>query len=211
MHRLRCLTLLLLASPLTAPALMFRGSLTQTVTETNDPDYYVGQILNGYYAYSAPTIDGTFVTDTYPGYWPPGTNTSLEGSLYLTFSDEVFVYPGGGGFDLDWGPGGGFTDFSNTMNHGELTVSGGLVTDFVWSLDHGGFFMWVTESAFVSYSYYDTWIAPDHPVTRGTVVLGRPYEVSEAFPVAAHLLMAGLLGGMGAARRRRGRQPASAR
>ncbi len=157
-------------------ALTFGGTITQTVTGSNDPLYTVGQTFEGYYRYESTTTDGTFFTPFYNS----GANESLTGSVYMAFS------PRPGEFPLM-----GFNPLTNTPILGQLVVSGGQITSFNWSFDHGGYYtgMDTRFGTFWSLSYYDRPIyLPDSgqflptPIVQGTLSLSEPRKVPDTMP-----------------------------
>jgi len=189
----------LLALAPAAFGLTFTGTIIQTVTSSNDPLYSVGQTFVGWYRYDSATIDGTFGT---PGF---ASNTSLAGQFYFAFvSSPTETAP------LGW------HSLTNTPNGGSLTVSGGQVTSFNWSFDHGGYYTGGTYSSgagadtFVAMSRYDR---PDFdpgsgqflptPTVTGTLSLGAASAVPEAATTV--WLLAGVIGVGALVRRHRAR------
>lgn len=185
-------SILLLASVWsTAFAATYHGTIRQTVTETNDPQYHVGQTYLGYYQYESPSIDGTFTTP--PLYQPPGAIDTLVGSVYMPFASSASFEEGGSTIILTDSPGGHFNGLQDTPNAGVLVITNGQVSDFFWSSDHNGFYMDMTESDFGAVSFYNTPASPI-PFTSGTVAFGDPFHVVHVpeEPVTASLL-AGVL------------------
>lgn len=73
------------AFAVSAHATLWHGTITQTVTETNDSKYTLGQVATGWYEYESDTVDGDFGLLTYMLFHDPSANPTLQG--------EVFVFP----------------------------------------------------------------------------------------------------------------------
>jgi hypothetical protein len=186
--------LVFLAASLAAFGNTYNGTITQTVTGTNDPLYYVGQTFLGYYQYQSPSMDGTFYTNNIDPPLtpkPPGSIDSLAGSVYMPFFLSSIYVDYGGGYYLTYGPGGRLNSLGETVNEGTLVVSNGQVSDFFWSWEQGGFYAAITEGTFVAMSFYDAMPQNQVPITRGSVVFGDPVEVPDE--PATGLLLGGVL------------------
>jgi len=162
--------LVLAAVPARATSYSYWGTITQTVISTNDPDYYVGEQFLGYYRYSSPTIDGDFYIPS-GATNPPGANTSLRGSVYVTFPPE--------------GP----HNLSSTPGAGMLTVTGGNVSNFQWTFDVGGRYGGFTFAQFMTGVYNSD---SGYPInwTTGTVTFSAA-TIPDSAPTG-WLLLAGL-------------------
>lgn len=174
------LVALLFCTPLATFGLSFRGTVTQVITRSDDPLYYPGQTFIGYYQYDSPTIDGTFFTDQFDPPLtpkPPGAIASLSGTIYSPFVNTVYI-PAFGEYTLSYGPGGSWRTFAGTVNEGVLTVSDGVVSEFLWTWEYGGFYMYMGTESFFTYNFYDTFARP-FPRVVGTVTFGLPTRVSE--------------------------------
>lgn len=133
--------------------LTFGGIITQVITQTNDTDYYVGQVFVGYYQYVSPVVNGTFysfVTQT------PGANQSLRGLIYLTLPDTF----------------NGLTGLTATPNNSYLVVNNGLVTNLNWSWQMGDYYAFFTPTGF------QTRQMPSGPEidTSGTLTFSPPVQ-----------------------------------
>jgi hypothetical protein len=151
---------------------MYRGTITQTVTDTGgSPLYHDGENFNGYYEYTSPTVNGSFFTaDVIENFgFPPDTNESLGGLMFITLPWDGVV--------SDYGLG--------TNAYGELDVSGGEVSAFAWQLDNGGDFSVFSADGFSSESYDEenglppTGLYPDITVS-GSVSFGAPTAVPDS-------------------------------
>lgn len=98
----------------------FYGTISETITSTNDPSYVVGETFYGCYQYESATIDGTFCTAGY-GAPAPG-NSSLTGNIFVTTPNGA----------AGWGQPIGLVSLAPDVNPSHLTVTGGVVTDFSW-------------------------------------------------------------------------------
>jgi len=180
----------------------YHGTITQTVTVTNDPLYHIGDTFVGYYQYQSPSIDGTFYTNNFnPPLTPKpaGALATLDGMLYMPFATSVDIY---GGDHLTWGPGCRSNGIDQTMNEGTLVITNGTVSSFFWSWDKGGFYTYVSSGSFMSLSFYDKWPAPGTalPYTSGTVVFSTPTAVPDR--CATITLLGGVFLALAALRRR---------
>jgi hypothetical protein len=169
---------LFFTTPLLSFALTFKGSFTQTITETQDPEYQVGLTYHGEYTYESPTIDGTFYTSHvgWNPYWPDiPSEYSLKGLLYQTFSGSAIS---SSGQYMGWGLGGRYATLDSTNLWGtSLTVLDGQVTSFGWAFEHGGFLMQMNDQTFRTLSFYDRVNFAEW--TEGTVVFGAPNQVPD--------------------------------
>ncbi|HET7536580.1 MAG TPA: hypothetical protein VFJ90_09015 [Candidatus Didemnitutus sp.] len=113
---------------------VYGGMIYQTILQTNDPRYYVGQTFTGYYQYIWQGINGTFYATGVAG--PAGCCKSLRGLIHLQL-------PVGNPFGF--GPIG----LPNTPNDGVLTVSAtGQVTAFTWSTQMGDYYVSIAKDQF---------------------------------------------------------------
>jgi len=156
-------------------ATSFGGTLTQTVTESNDPLYAIGDTFVGYYRYDSSTIDGDFFPNI-PSVTPPGVNNSLTGEFYFAFDPRP-------GESINTG----LQPLNTGVNGGELVVSGGAITSFAWSFEYGGYYTAFTAGTFIALSYYDRPIFDPSsglflptPEVKGTLTLSAPHEVPDA-------------------------------
>jgi len=125
-------------------------------------------------------MDGTFYTNEFDPPLtpkPPGAIASLNGTIYSPFVESVYV-TAYGGYTLSYGFGGSWRRLTDTINEGVLTVSDGVVKDFLWTWEKGGFYMHMGKDGFSTYSFYDTPASPT-PTVRGTVTFGIPSRVPE--------------------------------
>jgi len=141
----------------------FGGIIIQTITQTNDARFYVGQVFSGYYQYDSTLADGVFhVANTQP----PAGNRTLKGLIYLPFSEDKAR----------------MNSLPSTMNDGSLTVSGNVVTAFAWSFDNGGFYTSFTVNSFQArhYGRIDPLNGNHLPdmETKGTVMFSAPLRQS---------------------------------
>jgi len=160
--------------------LPYRGTITQVITGSDDPLYHLGQTFIGHYQYNSPTMDGTFYTNQFDPPLtpkPPGAIAPLNGTIYSPFVESVYV-TAYGGYTLSYGFGGSWRRLTDTINEGVLTVSDGVVKDFLWTWEKGGFYMHMGKDGFSTYSFYDTPASPT-PTVRGTVTFGIPSRVPE--------------------------------
>lgn len=167
-------------SACTAQALTFSGFFLQTITQTNDPAYFVGQTFMGQYFYESEAEAGTFYTGNYSPPLTPkpqGAKATLSGSIEVPFSYDRTVSTPAGPFVED---GFGFLNLSllSTRNEGTLVVQGGQIVDFLWSWEAGDFWALVEEDRFVVHSHYSSSFAP-LVTTRGTVLWGAPRSIPE--------------------------------
>jgi hypothetical protein len=103
----------------------YSGTITQTVTATNDPAYSVGETLTGNYEYDSPTVNGVFYADPFDGLGEPASeDQTLNGSVYLTFPNTF----------------NGFNALDSTRDDGMMTVTGGAVTGFDWGWESGNYY-----------------------------------------------------------------------
>lgn len=146
------LFLVLAAVPARATSFSYWGTITETVVSTNDPAFYVGEQLLGYYRYNAPSSDGDFYIP-FGATTPPGANTSLKGAVYVTF------------------PPVGLHSLQSTPGAGLLTVTDGIVTNFQWTFDVGGRYGGFTFAQFSTGVYNGD---SGYPInwTTGTLTFG---------------------------------------
>jgi hypothetical protein len=159
-----------------AEAISFSGTITETITVTDHPDYYVGQTAYGFYTYESPTMDGDFGNAFY---WfdHPESLPTLSGSLSLS----AFCW------HCDDGP------IEKGWEDTHLTVSGGTVTAFHYFSQQGwaniGF--WNDGFGFRTVSPSD----PGGPVylISGSVSFSDPVQVPESATVLLALVGLALL------------------
>lgn len=187
MKRLPLLLVLALAAAAPAPALTYHGTITQTITETNDPLYRVGQQFFGRYVYQSEEVDGTFSIYLWPG---ASGNETLTGYVHLPFdASGLALWPTAPKWDL-------------TFAHaGSLSVAGGQVTGLDWTFFMGDYYGSFGSLQFGAY-HLPTFGDPPGPdvITRGTVAFTAPVVPETGATLG--LLACGLLG-CGLARRRR--------
>lgn len=176
---------------------VFQGTFTEQITSTDDTNLYsVGQIFTGYYQYVSSQIDGTFgaQTSAYTNQtsW---TNVTLDGSVFLLFSEKTSWTNDGMTVEYDYGPGTQQVGLTETPNGGELTIQNGQVQKFDWSYDQGGFFFVITVGTngfgnFAAFSFYDT---PGSLTTSGTIQFSDPMPVPEPNPTTLWMVGLGCL------------------
>lgn len=110
--------------PLAVFGNIYCGTITETVTTTDDPRYYVGQTFVGSYEYESPTCDGDFGHFWYTVFNPLALPT-------LKFS--LFTFLPGLGQD-GWLS----LDETNFKEYTHLVVTGNVVTDFFLTGQYGG-------------------------------------------------------------------------
>ncbi len=113
--RLVLAALLALSSFAKSQATLWSGTITETVTSTNNPNYNVGDVVLGLYEYESDTVDGDFGTGIYAAF-NPGSIGTLHTTLYnfapqgnngwITPNNETFAF----------------------LHH--MVVTNGVVTDF---------------------------------------------------------------------------------
>jgi hypothetical protein len=181
MKSLLLLAIVFASLAIPAHANTYYGTITQTVTQTNDPTYTIGQVFVGFYEYESSTVDGVFYTQFAPYPRPPGTNETLTGQIRFLYPDG---YPTLNELDL-------------TMNEGRLTVLGGDVTDFYWSWEKGGNYTVLDVDSCFSLTHYDWSVDPvtgepfTPPFTGGSVSFSAPVRVPDTSSTG-WLLLAGL-------------------
>jgi|SRR5688572_24787978 len=166
-------------------ALPYFGTFTQTITGSNIPNVYVGSVYYGFYTYESDTMDGTFSTNWYPG------NQTLNGYIFVPFATSVDT-----GWDIhNWGEGAEWSTLRNTSQVGTITVQNGIVTDFLWTHEIGGFYVRADMSSFHAISFYDQLYKDvyDPPIAGGSIVFaGGPRGPDSGSSFA--MLALGLLG-----------------
>lgn len=145
------------------------GSFTETIIQTNDSFYQVGQTWQGSYSYHADTSDGTFTT-----------GSGLGGSIFMPFATTNGFYTGG--------LGGVWQDLSQTNEYGTLTVTNGEVTNFFWQYEFSGFFMLAGTPSFTAESYADAFIGP-RIYTVGSLAWSAPVDPPEPIPDAPNTVV----------------------
>lgn len=184
-----------------ASALLFKGTITQTITDTNDPERYVGETFVGSYIYDSPTIDGTFYTTGGVPYGLPEPG-KLKGTMWQPHFDGPWVAPDGTNYDGLGNQVGVPLNYTPFYDQVFLTIAGGVVTDFYFYLYHGDTEMRMDAAGFSTtpfigspYMYAIT--------TGGTVVFSNPVEMHDPFilhpPHVPDASSTGYLVGFGAA------------
>lgn len=201
MPRICTLLALLCAITPSAFATLFYGTITQTVTETNDPEYAVGNVFTSTFHYESTQRDGTFYG--LGSYMPPEAFPSLatlDGNLFfpLPMTEQA-------GWETPYHlpPFGGYHNYT-TGAASYITVSGGLVTDFLFVRDPGPFILYFTTTTFgaVVHDRYGVdadgnftgWL--DNMTTRGTMSFSAVNSVPEGAPTIGLLLGGALLVGL---------------
>lgn len=183
---LAVLALLVLAP--CARALVWTGSITQTVTSTTDPTYAIGQTFVGSYTYTSDTADGTFIARPLFNWayeWKPNAE-SLNGSIFMHF-------PPGVGFDR-------FAALIDTMyTDNYITVLGGVVTGFQWQFYKGAYYIGFKN--FEGRSSIDPNPINPRIYTVSSLSFSAPRTVPESGSVIA--LLAGSIGLLMVAHRQR--------
>lgn len=158
---------------------LYTGTITETVSWTTSPEYYVGQTFFGHYQYESPTIDGDFGTPFY-AFENPSALPTLFGSLY------GFIGVSGEAAYLAIREGSPFTT--------HLKVGGNVATEFHYDGQRGGADYSFSVSDFTA-SYID-FSSPGGPTreTRGTVSFSAPVAVPDSTSTAGLLLGVVLLG-----------------
>ena len=171
--------------PLAANGMPFHGTITETITSTNDPAYAVGAVFVGSYSYESPTMDGTFYTgEYYPPPNPDALNT-LDGLVDLPFATSAeWVFEGTiltetGGF------GNLVVPLASTRNGGSLTVADGKIEHFEWSWESNHFYFEMSgnpsQGTFMAYSFDNTALVQ----TYGTVVFSSVPEITPTIQLIA--------------------------
>jgi hypothetical protein len=152
---------------------LFRGSITQTILNTNQPDQSVGDQVIGWYQYESGGIDGNFGTTQYCDFNDPSASATLEGSVFGFFG---------------WTPD-GWLPFTSTgirsMTH--LVVTGGMVTDFYATGQMGGGDYGFCFSDF-SVSNLNM-VADESYTTSGSLTFGTPTAVPEGMNSGTLILL----------------------
>ena len=151
------------ACPPNPPLNSFGGLIIQTVIQADDPQFYPGQVFTGYYQYDSVSADGTFhLANSISS----AANRSLKGLIYLPYAPLL----GSSRARLNALP--------DTVNDGYLVVTGGVVTEFSWGIDVGGFFSSFSVSSFLSRAYDHIDPTTGNPIpqsdTKGTVYISPP-------------------------------------
>lgn len=109
--------------PLAVFGNIYCGTITETVTVTDDPSYYVGQTFIGSYEYESPACDGDF---------GPFPYTIFNSSALPTLKFSLFTF-------LPIGQDGWLSlDETNFKQYTHLVVTSNVVTDFYLTGQYGG-------------------------------------------------------------------------
>lgn len=168
-----CAALLALLSA-QASATVWQGTITETITATNDFRNHPGQTAIGSYSYESDSIDGTFT---------PGT-ANLEATLFTFKSDAM----NGGLVHLTDG-----FFYSSTV----LTVANGEVTNFFKTGQTNYDFGFDTTTFLSMYQNYINFGEPGAPwffQNEGTMSFSRPEAVPEGSVSTALFLTFSLSG-----------------
>jgi len=188
----------------------YTGTITQIVTQTNDPLYHVGETFHGFYSYESSTSDGTFYGAQGPLYGHSvDTNTSLSGQIFMPFATDGFLdytYFGGPIIPITGGEGLVQASLAYSTTLPCLTVEYGQVTEFCYGnylgFDFGaGYHSSINSGEFFAISWASYAGADGLPDTRGTLSLGSPQPVSDSSVTLA--LLGGAMTGLFALRRHR--------
>lgn len=174
--------LLALVAALTTYGMPFYGTITQTVTNTNDPTFHVGQTVTGWYQYESDDTDGVFAANFWGGAPQNGT-PALCGSIFSFVNS-----PSGGD---------GWVSLRGSISRfAELTVDDNCVSDFHYFTNVGYSYLAFGLSSFgVSTSYFDRaadkWI--DYS-TGGTICFSAPVAAVPEATTTASLVALSFLG-----------------
>ncbi len=165
--------LIMVGSALTTFGNVYTGTITQTITHTNDSTFHLGQTFIGSYQYESDSIDGIFGV---PNRSHDSAVDSLVGSLY-----NWNPHANGGVFEESLGALGSF-----------LTVSNGCVIDFNFDGSRSFGQFWFSECIFTWSGY-----APSEGgiSTEGTISFSSPAarSVPEGTINTISMLMVGAL------------------
>lgn len=167
----------------------FCGTITQTITNTNDPSCYVGQIATGWYEYEAPDIDGTFDANFW-GVGHQGETPALCGSIFS--------------FVQQFADGDGWLPLAGTISRfAQLTVAGGNVSNFHFFTEYYHSSVHFEFPGFYAITDYTDRIADKtfYYETNGTLSFSAPaVKVPDGASTVGLLLLS--LGGLSLFRRR---------
>lgn len=151
---------------------IYSGTITETITFTNDATFSIGQVFMGSYEYESETMDGLFGM---PDRNHDQAINTLKGAI------------------INWNP--RYIDGTTESYLGgptcRLTVLGNTVTDFNFDGEYSFGQFWFTESTFEWAGYFPlrTGIR-----TSGTISFSDPVAVPEGLISTGGLLAAGILG-----------------
>ena len=153
---------------------IYSGIITQTITATNDSNFFIGETFTSSYQYESLSVDGLFGV---PDRYHDSAQNTLQGSLF------------------NWNPhvaGGVVEDTIN--NFGSfLTISNGCVTGFSYDGEYSFGQFWFSDCSFAwdGYFPFQTGI-----VTTGSLSFSAPTSttVPEGAISTITLLTMGLLG-----------------
>lgn len=159
--------LMTLVATLATYGMSFRGTITQTITNTNDPSFHAGQTVSGWYQYEADDADGVFAANFFGMGGSMGEAPALCGSIF-----SFVQHPLGGD---------GWLSLAGvTSRFAELTVEDNHVSDFHYFTDYGYSNLSFRLSDFGVSTHYldraaDKWI---NYSTLGTICFSAPTVVS---------------------------------
>jgi hypothetical protein len=148
-------------TPQSTPLRVYGGTITQIITATDDPRYYVGQVFSGYFQFNSDDGNGTFYAT---GVLKPKLNNSLRGIVFAAFTGALGKPVG----------------LTETANDGVLTVAAGAVKSFKWQREIGDNYFSIDAKTFRA-SKLETRDPKTGAViaaatTVGTVVMGSPVQ-----------------------------------
>jgi hypothetical protein len=163
MNWLRLPVLFCLAGIPAAFANLYTAQIFQTIAQTTDARYYVGEVYQGVLEWESDSPDGVFYGCPPQLYMPDG-NHSLVGELLAAIPDHQQ----------------GLYDLTATVNVPELHVDNGVVDYFNWSYQGGDYYSGLLFTDTFSTFYglctpqYDQTTGAPLPMqqTRGTVEIG---------------------------------------
>lgn len=150
-------------------AFTWDGTITETITSSNNAAYQIGQVFNGNYSYHSDDVNGTFYSTEYSNNWnPAGSNSSLTGSLALG------LYNPQDGFNV--------TSYSMTstpyVNY--LSVVDGKVAGLFWQNQIGYSDPYFNGTTF---SFYTG--GPFSSLVTGTLQFSEPVDPPDPVPDAS--------------------------
>jgi hypothetical protein len=173
MNTLTKLLLVFIGGSTASFGIPFSGTITQTITQSNDPNYPVGVTFVGFYQYESDTIDGIFRTNAGSVYGP--SDGLLTGFVFL-------AYPVGNGFEQ--------LNDANTGSRGLEIVDGNVIA-FSWrdeyingTHNHAYINYGPGGGTFLNYGWlnYGSWDDEIYLSISGTVVVGAPRQIPDVAP-----------------------------
>lgn len=152
-----------------ASANFYEGTITQTITETNDPLFSVGDTFLSWYEYESPMMDGDFGSQMYSEANPDTSLGTLTGNLFAMRQGDLAM---------------GTYSFGNFTH---LTVTNGIVTDFFKTGQNGS-----SDFGFETNTWdYIMFMSsqPQELKTYGTISFGSPVAVPDNSTGTMTLLM----------------------